>query len=184
MKPLMNVEGFHKALISWGKTNFREYPWRLTNNPYEVLIAELMLHRTQAKQVVEMYEQFIDRYPNPQILLQATEEEIASSLHSLGLSWRIRLIRKLAQVLATTYDGRVPIDKEKLISLPGVSDYIASAVRCFAWNLPEAIVDTNTVRVVGRLLGLETKDSSRRNQQVRKLISGNGDHMAAANLYG
>jgi len=170
MKPLMNVEDFHKALISWGKTNFREYPWRLTNNPYEILIAELMLHRTQASQVVKVYEQFIARYPTPQRLLKATEEEIESSLHSLGLLWRIRLIHKLAQVIVTTYEGRVPVEKEKLILLPGISDYIASAVRCFAWNLPEAIVDTNTVRVVGRLLGLETKDSSRRNQQVRKLI--------------
>lgn len=171
MKPLMDVEGFHKALISWGKTNFRGYPWRLTNNPYEILIAELMLHRTQARQVVKMYEQFIARYPSPQRLLQATEKDIESSLHSLGLLWRIRLIRKLAQDLVTTYEGRVPVEKGKLILLPGVSDYIASAVRCFAWNLPEAIVDTNIVRVVGRLLGLETKDSSRRNQQVRKLIS-------------
>jgi A/G-specific adenine glycosylase len=44
-------------------------------------------------------------------------------------------------------------------------------VRCFAWNLPEGIVDTNTVRVVGRLFGLETKESSRRNSQFRQLIS-------------
>ncbi len=170
MKPLVDLEGFHKALIAWGKTNFREYPWRLANNPYEILIAELMLHRTQARQVVKVYDQFIARYPNPHRLLQATEEEVESSLHSLGLVWRIRLVRELAQILVTRYEGKVPVEKGTLVLLPGVSDYVASAVRCFAWNLPEAIVDTNTVRVVGRLLGLETKDSSRRNQQVRKLI--------------
>jgi len=170
MNPLMDVEGFDKALISWGKANFRVYPWRLTNNPYEILIAELMLHRTQAGQVVKVYEQFVTQYPNPQKLLQASEGEIESFLHSLGLLWRIRLIHNLAEALVMQHEGKVPFEKNQLVSLPGVSEYIASAVRCFAWNLPEAIVDTNTVRVVGRLFALETKDSSRRNPHIRKLI--------------
>jgi len=71
----------------------------------------------------------------------------------------------------THFEGRVPCDKADLLSLPGVSEYIAGAVRCFAWNLPEPLVDTNTVRVVGRLFGLETRDSSRRNRRFRELIA-------------
>ena len=54
-------------------------------------------------------------------------------------------------------DGKVPIDKAGLLLLPGVSDYGASAVCCFAWNLPDPLVDTNTVRGVGYLFGLEVK---------------------------
>jgi len=65
----------------------------------------------------------------------------------------------------------VPCDKADLLSLPGVSEYIAGAVRCFAWNQPEPLIDTNTVRVAGRLFGLETKDSSRRNRRFRELIA-------------
>lgn len=170
MNSLIDVKGFNRTLVSWGKANFRAYPWRLTTNPYEILVAELMLHRTQARQVVKVYKQFIARYPGPENLLQASEGEIESFLHSLGLLWRIRLIRKLAEVLVTRYEGEVPFEMDQLISLPGVSEYIASAVRCFAWNLPEAIVDTNTVRVIGRLFDLQTKDSSRRNPRFRKII--------------
>jgi A/G-specific adenine glycosylase len=54
--------------------------------------------------------------------------------------------------------------------LDGVSEYIASAVRCFAWGIPEPLIDTNTVRVIGRVFMLEIKDSSRRNPLFRKLI--------------
>lgn len=170
MGPLMDVVGFDRDLILWGRANFRVYPWRLTNDPYQIMVAELMLHRTQAKQVVEVYQRFVARYPDTQVLAQASEEEVESSLYSLGLRWRIRLVRKLAEDLVTRYEGKVPMEKDQLVSLPGVSEYIASSVRCFAWNLPEAIVDTNTVRVVGRLFGREIKESSRRNPGFRKLI--------------
>jgi len=43
-------------------------------------------------------------------------------------------------------------------------------VRCFAWNYPDPIVDTNTVRIVGRIFGEPTKDSSRRNQRIRSMV--------------
>lgn len=67
------------------------------------------------------------------------------------------------------------LKKNLIYSLPGVSDYVASAVRCFAWNKAEAIVDTNTVRVIGRVFNLEIKDSSRRNAKFRRLITGLAD---------
>ena len=76
----------------------------------------------------------------------------------------------MAIQLVERFGGQVPQSKTDMLSLPGVSEYIASAVRCFAWNLPEAIIDTNTVRVVGRVFGLEIKDSSRRNRLFRDLI--------------
>ena len=55
---------FREILIKWGSENFRSYPWRFTNIPYHILIAEVMLHRTQAPQVLPVYERFIDKYPD------------------------------------------------------------------------------------------------------------------------
>ena len=80
------------------------------------------------------------------------------------------MVYEMGIILNAHFNGQIPKEKEILLSLPGVSDYIAGAVRCFAWNLPEPILDTNIVRVVGRLFGLEIKDSSRRNRQYRDLI--------------
>lgn len=166
----MDILRFRKELIGWGKQHFRSFPWRLTHDPYHILMAELMLHRTQASQVEEIYQEFLCCYPSVMTLAQATCEELENRLYSLGLHWRIKLIQKLASDIVRRFDGHVPRDKEDLTSLPGVSDYISSAVRCFAWNLPETLIDTNTVRVVGRLYNLATRDSSRRNSQFRHLI--------------
>jgi A/G-specific adenine glycosylase len=162
---------FRRALIAWGREHFRPFPWRLTEDPYRILMAEVMLHRTQAPQVVPVYERVIARYPDVPALAAATKEELHDALYSLGLRWRIDLIQAMAAELMARFDGRVPHEKADLLSLPGVSEYIAGAVRCFAWNLPEPLIDTNTVRVAGRLFGLEVKDSSRRNRRFRELIA-------------
>jgi len=129
-----------------------------------------MLHRTQAIQVVPVYAKFIERYPDVRALAGAQGEELHEILASLGLRWRIDLILEMTAGLMSRFGGEVPREKSDLLSLPGVSDYIASAVRCFAWNLPEALIDTNTVRIMGRLFGLEVKDSSRRNRGFREII--------------
>jgi A/G-specific adenine glycosylase len=172
----MDVLRFRKELIAWGQQHFRPFPWRLTRDPYHILMAEVMLHRTQALQVQEVYQKFIRCYPNVETLAQAPCEELESNLYSLGLRWRIKLIENLASEIVRRFDGHVPQSKEDLASLPGVSDYISSAVRCFAWNLAEPLVDTNTVRVVGRVYGFEIQESSRRNRRFRNLITGLVDH--------
>jgi A/G-specific adenine glycosylase len=166
----IDAAAFRKTLIAWGQEQFRSFPWRLTGDPYRILMAEVMLHRTQAPQVAPVYERFIERYPDVPSLAQATREELHDVLYSLGLRWRIDLIHEMAGQMMERFGGQVPREKADLLSLPGVSEYIAGAARCFAWNLPEPLIDTNTVRVVGRLFGLEIKDSSRRNRRFRELI--------------
>lgn len=163
-------EALREALISWGRENFRAYPWRFTDNPYRILIAEIMLHRTQAPQVVPVYERFITIYPDVESLARATREELHDILYSLGLRWRIDLVADMASQLTRRFNCQIPQEKADLLTLPGVSDYVANAVRCFAWNLPDPIIDTNTVRVTGRIFNLEMKDSSRRNSLFRRLI--------------
>lgn len=160
-----------QAIIEWGRVNFRPFPWRKTNDPYHILISEIMLHRTQAQQVIPVYEQFIKAYPNVNKIAKAQKEDINTMLYSLGLHWRSDLIYEMAIELINRFDGKVPRYKDDLLSLSGVSEYIAGAVRCFAWDIPEPILDTNTVRITGRLFGLEIKDSSRRNSQYKNIIA-------------
>lgn len=162
---------FRKALTTWGKENFRAFPWRFTSDPYRILMAEVMLHRTQALQVVPVYERFLKKYPDLQSLAGASEEELHEELYSLGLRWRVRLIHEMAVELVNRYKGKIPIDRESLLALPGISDYIASAFRCFAWKQTDALIDTNTVRIVARLFDVPIKDSLRRNRRFMSLIA-------------
>ena len=167
----LDLASFHDSLIEWGQNHFRSFPWRITQDPYKIIIAEIMLHRTQAIQVLPVYERFIKIYPTVLKLKEAEQETLNKILFPLGLKWRIYMIHEMIIELGKRFNNKVPRNKANLMSLPGVSNYIASAVRCFAWNLPEALIDTNTVRIVGRLFGLEVKDSSRRNGKFIELLS-------------
>jgi A/G-specific adenine glycosylase len=70
------------------------------------------------------------------------------------------------------FGGDIPLQKEILMTLPGVGKYIASAVICFGLNRPEPVLDTNTVRILGRVCRIEITDSSRRSKKFEELMRG------------
>ena len=50
--------GYQDKIISWGKLNYREFPWRANRTPYSVLVCEILLRRTTAQAVANIYELF------------------------------------------------------------------------------------------------------------------------------
>lgn len=164
------VQTLRNNLLRWWPHGKRSFPWRETRDPYRVLVAEVLLHRTRADQVVPLYELFLERFPNIQGLAKSNPDELLRLFHSAGLQWRWKLLHAMAVDLETRFNGQIPDDSTPLTSLPGVSHYIASAVRCFAFGHPEAMLDTNTVRITGRLFGLPITDSSRRNRLFRDIL--------------
>jgi A/G-specific adenine glycosylase len=161
-----------ESLCAWDTQQRRVFPWRLTGNPFPIMMAELMLRRTQARQVVGIYNTFVAKYPDAAALTVAPKEEVTQILFSLGLPWRVPAFQQIARLLVEGYNGQVPPSYDALIALPGVGDYVASAVCCFAFGQAISIVDTNTVRIAGRLFGVSTHAESRRRKPIRILLEG------------
>lgn len=162
------LKQLRERLLAWFDQHGRNYPWRETSDPYRILVAEVLLHRTRAEQVVPVYEKFIRRFPDPESLARAERGEVMKILHPLGLHWRSALIHEMAREIVRR-GGVIQPDPEWLRSLPGVSDYIAGAVLSFAFRKPAPILDTNTVRILARLHGLPVTDGSRRSRKFRQL---------------
>jgi A/G-specific adenine glycosylase len=162
---------FRRQVIAWGVCHGRHFPWRHTTEPYRLLIAELMLRRTQARQVILVYEAFVRRFPTPHALASASEREVKKLLQPLGLAWRVPAFRQMARRVVDDYAGEVPRDRKALLSLSGVGEYVADSVRCFAYNEPVAILDTNTVRVAGRYFGFPVHAESRRRAPVKRAVA-------------
>lgn len=161
---------FHERLRAWDAKYRRIFPWRVTENPFHIMMAELMLRRTQAQQVVNVYEDFIKKYPDAHALVDASTDEVENTLFSLGLAWRVSAFQQIARTLVEQYNGKVPASYDALVALPGVGDYVASAVCCFAFGQAVMIVDTNTVRVAGRIFSIPTHAESRRRKPIRMLL--------------
>lgn len=167
---LICYESIRSKLFEWWMISKREFPWRYSHSPYEIMVAEILLHRTRAAQVIPLYDMFLDRFPTFESLITTNAKELKSIFHSAGLNWRWDKFMKMVNEINKRFNGVIPSDSDKLTSLPGVSQYIASAIRCFGYGYPEVIMDTNTVRITGRLHGLIITDSSRRNKKFRGLL--------------
>lgn len=167
---MSSLPSFHSALLAWGSTHQRTYPWRETREPYHVLIAEVLLHRTRADQVEPLYRSFTQKYPTLPDAARASADDLYRMLAPAGLRWRIDALRRCVHQIIEQYGGAVPETRAELEALPGIGHYIASAVRCFAFGHPDAVVDTNTVRIASRLFGFPVTDSSRRNSAVHAAV--------------
>jgi A/G-specific adenine glycosylase len=165
--PNQKHEIFVLSLLEWAKDNLRKYPWRVTKDPYKIMIAEIMLQRTKADQVVEIYENFIKQYPNPQAIENASLKDIAACIRSLGLAKRARGLKMLGQQLVDEYAGRIPKDRKKLLALFGVGNYVADAVRCHAYGVDVLTVDANLARVLKRVFSIQTKTIPQKDRSVR-----------------
>lgn len=154
-----------KRLLDWGKENIKRYDWRYSDDPYAVLVAEFMLHRTQVVQVAPVYARFMSAYPSLSTYVRADEAEVEAILRPLGLRWRIRAMMQALHELWENH-GSVPTDFEKLNAVSGVGQYIAGATACFSQNQALTLIDTNTVRVVGRVFGLDLRGQARRRKSV------------------
>jgi len=160
------IRRFQDTLLRWFSKGQRTFAWRRRRTPYRVLVAELMLRRTQAVQVEPVFRRFLKRFPTMQSLARARLASIRRELKPLGLEWRADNVVKLAREIQRRFRGRVPTDKGDLLSLPGVGPYVAGAVRCFALGQPEPLIDTNVVRVIGRFFGLSLQGEARRRKEM------------------
>jgi A/G-specific adenine glycosylase len=156
-------------LTRWWRVHDRGFPWRDTRDPFRILIAEVLLHRTQANQVAKIYPSFVERFPTARAIVE-NPDGVRDLIRPLGLRWRTRLLLEMASDIERKFNGRAPLALEQLRSLPGVSDYIAGAVRCFSRDTPEVLLDTNIVRVLGRVEGLPYPDQARRSRLYRELV--------------
>lgn len=167
---LTRIDRFQNDLLAWGKLNIRSFPWRYIDDPYQVLVSEFMLHRTQAVQVIPVYQKFIQRWPTLAGFVAEDPQEIITLLSPLGLHWRITGMIQALHALWAGY-GQVPAGFQELVSVHTIGPYIAGAVLCFSSNQNFTLVDTNTVRVVGRVFGMDISGEARRKKTVISMIS-------------
>lgn len=165
------LASLRRRLIQWWRRNGRRFPWRKTRNPYRILVAEVLLHRTRADQVLPVYKYFLRKYPTIEAIGSTSVRATRKDISQLGLRWRADKLHEMANIITRKYSGKIPLEPKLLRELPGISDYIASAVACFVRNSPEIILDTNTVRIVGRVFGVRTTDASRRDRRFVKMYS-------------
>ncbi len=153
----------NRSLLEWYAEGGRDLPWRLTDDPYRILVSEVMSQQTGLERVVPFYERFLERFPTVEALAEATFAEVATAWNGLGYNRRARRLLDAARAIVAS---GWPRSAAELEALPGVGRYTARAVACFAFGEPVAAVDTNLRRVLSRWHG-DVLDGARLERAAR-----------------
>lgn len=141
----------HGRVIDWFELHARDLPWRAPEcSPWGVMVSEVMLQQTPVVRVLPRWQDWMQRWPRPVDLAQAPTAEVLTAWDRLGYPRRALRLQAAAQSMVERHSGEVPATAEELRELPGVGEYTAAAVACFAFNQPEVVVDTNIRRVHAR----------------------------------
>ena len=149
-----NIKWFQDRLLAWAKYNLRDYPWRETSDPYSIMVAEVLLQRSDADTVAPIYKTFITRYPTLDKLADAKLEDIGTILQPLGLFFRAERLSQTAKILVEN-QSKIPEQEIELLKLPGIGKYTARAICSQAFGQPAAVLDTNVIRILERFFGIQ-----------------------------
>ncbi|HEX6989638.1 MAG TPA: A/G-specific adenine glycosylase [Bacillota bacterium] len=139
------------ALLAWYRRFGRKLPWRLTTDPYAILVSEFMLQQTRVETVIPYYHRFLRRFPTLGALAAAAEEDVLAAWEGLGYYRRARHLHATAQALVQHWQGRLPDDPAVLRGFPGVGAYTAAALASIVHGRRAAALDGNIVRVMARV---------------------------------
>jgi A/G-specific adenine glycosylase len=147
-----------QKLIDWFRQFGRDFPWRKTTNPFNVLIAEKLLQQTSVREgVIAAYLFITETYPSPQALAGADLEALNVQIQPLGLHYRAAELIRMSRELVENYGGKVPDIQKDLLSIYGIGHYSARAVLSFAFNQDVAVVDTNVARILYRVFDISER---------------------------
>jgi A/G-specific adenine glycosylase len=137
------IHAFQTTIYAYYQNHGRQLPWRETNDPYRILVSEIMLQQTQVPRVLEKYEKFIRTFPDFRSMAQASLPEILRVWQGLGYNRRALALKKTAELVVSQYRGILPAEPDELRKLPGIGPYTAAAVAAFAFNRPVMFIETN-----------------------------------------
>ena len=130
-----------QAILSWYSKSGRKLPWRETQNPYHILVSEMMLQQTQVDRVIPKYHAFLERFPTVGSLAASSSAEVLQYWSGLGYNRRALYLHRSAQEIVKRKE--FPQRVEELEKLPGLGPYTAAAVLSFALNKDVVVIDVN-----------------------------------------
>lgn len=143
----LSLEDFQRKVKAMGEEHHRELPWRYIDDPYAVLVSEVMLQQTQVKRVLDYWPRFMRTFPSIDALASSEVSLVLEMWQGLGYNRRALALRKSAEICSRDYKGNLPVSYDELVALPGIGPATAAGVLSFALQKPSMYLETN-VRTV------------------------------------
>ena len=160
----------HARLLDWYAVQARALPWRLRNtSAWGIFLSEVMAQQTPVARVEPIWLDWMSRWPTPADLAATSPGDVVRAWGRLGYPRRALRLHEAATAMVDRHGGEVPATLDELLALPGVGDYTAAAVACFAFGIPAPVIDTNVRRVLARTLEGAAQAAPSLNRAEREL---------------
>ena len=157
------------VVVRWFGEHGRDFPWREASDPYHILVAEILLRRTQAARVVGPYFELVQLYPTVEEMSEADTSWLREWFTPLGLVGRADHLVAAAKITWYRYEGNVPKTLSQLTDLPGIGSYSARAIQCLAYGVPVPMIDESSGRLMRRVLDLPSAKPAYSDQKLLTL---------------
>jgi len=151
---LYNTTLFSPSLLKWFDINMRDLPWRKYNDLYHVYLSEVMLQQTKVETVIPYYKKWLKQYPTIESVALSNVDDLLKLWEGLGYYSRCINFFKACSILYHKYNSQLPRNRADFLKLPGVGNYISSAVYSIIEKHPIPAVDANVTRVMSRILAI------------------------------
>ena len=141
------------------------------NDPFKILISTILSARTRDSSTEEVTKKLFSRYKTPQDISNANIEILEQLVHKSGF-YKVKAarIKEVSRIILEDYMGKVPVDFDELISLPGVGAKTANCVLVYAFKIPAIPVDTHVNRIPNRLGWIKTKKPEETEKELKRII--------------
>ncbi len=146
-------------------------PFFQKKDPFYVLIATIISQRTKDETTYRVTRELFRRFKDMKEIADADIREIEKIIKHAGFyRQKAKRIKEVTRILMEKYDGHVPENEEKLLSLPGVGRKTANCVLAYGFGKDAIPVDTHVHRISNRIGLVKTKTPEETEEALKKVL--------------
>ncbi|HEX7091350.1 MAG TPA: endonuclease III [Longimicrobiales bacterium] len=140
---------------------------------YQLLVATILSAQCTDERVNQVTPALFARYPTPEDLAGARQEELEELIRSTGFFRnKAKSLLGMANAVVERHGGRVPDEMDALVALPGVGRKTANVVLGNAFGKAEGVVvDTHVTRLSNRLGLTRHKDAAKIEADLMEIVA-------------
>jgi endonuclease-3 len=140
-------------------------------DPFRLLVACVISLRTKDAVTADASARLFAIAATPERVAKLPEGKIATLIFPAGFyNTKARQIRSIARRIATEHGGRVPADRDTLLTFQGVGRKTANLVLGLGFGIPAICVDTHVHRISNRLGLVRTKTPEETERALAKVL--------------
>ena len=140
-------------------------------NPFKILIACLLSLRTQDKNTEKASKRLFAVASTPQAIAKLPTKKLEELIYSSGhYKKKSRVLKHVSKEILKKFNGKVPDNKEELLSIKGIGPKTANIVLAFAYGKDALPIDTHCHRIPNRLGWVKTKTPEQTEKALEALL--------------